>query len=152
MGITYFSGLFSSLPSLPAPGQWHCSGFRPGERPLQSSVDIGQSCPAEPSDLGGFAANQPQTCSSSGAVVQMSDGKSGQSACGDHHWIGSLWRLLRGAWIPDFPELCEARFSSVCVFPRPNCDAAVPVLPMEALSSDPRVIRPARRTPNSSQS
>jgi hypothetical protein len=35
----------------PAPGL--------GERPLQSPVDIGRSCPLERSDLRGFAANQP---------------------------------------------------------------------------------------------
>jgi hypothetical protein len=68
----------------PTPGQWHISGSRAGERPLQSPVNIGRSCPAESSDLRGFAANQPQTCPSLCAAFQASNVKSGQSARGDH--------------------------------------------------------------------
>jgi hypothetical protein len=57
------------------------------ETPLQSPVELGRSRPTERSDLRGFATNQPQTCSSLGAVFQASNGKSAQSAQsarGDH--------------------------------------------------------------------
>ena len=58
-------------------------------------------------------------------------------ARGDHQWIGFPPRLLRGACTPSFPRLCGARRSSVCVSSCTACDAAVPVLLMEARPSVP---------------
>jgi hypothetical protein len=102
-------------------------------------------------DLRHLAASQPQTCSSPGGVVQVSNDKMGKSGRGDHQWIGFLPRPSRGARTAVSSGLREAGSSLVCVSPHTARDDAACVLPLEILLSASPVLWPSRRILISSQ-